>query len=63
VKTGRLQSLAFPSQRSFLSNRELVLDDPQSPDWAEFQLTAAGYGIITNTSISVEIPAEVEVTH
>ena len=52
---------AFPQKTRFWSNRDQVLDDPQSSDWEEFEWTAPGYGTITNTSLSVKIDNQVKV--
>lgn len=52
---------AFPERTSFLSNRDLVLDDPTSSSWEEFSWHSE-YGDITNTYIDLLIPDEIEVT-
>ena len=52
---------AFPEQTTFWSNRDQVLDDPQSPYWEEFLWEAKENGTISNERIDISIPGSVEV--
>lgn len=57
---------AFPENTGFISYRDTVLDDPDSPDWEEFSWTAEDPdGLkceITNKKIKLYIPEYVDVT-